>query len=269
MRIAIEKNAKFLTTFAVACTAIVALVHFLTKDRIQQQAQQKLLSTLHSIIEPTSHNNDMYHDCVLIQDDNFNGGKPQKAYLATMDSQPQSAALTYTVPDGYNGKIELLVAMNINNLVSGVRVLQHQETPGLGDKIELRRSNWINSFSGKSIESDTDSRWAVVKDGGMFDQFTGATITPRAIVKGVKETALYFKKHKDKLFIQTQYCFDDRIQSSKLNVQDIDDVLATPSVELNHGSEDTTEKVTIEKTDMNSSLTNPTSKKSAATNETQ
>ena len=86
-------------------------------------------------------------------------------------------------PDGYNGNIELLIAINVDGSVSGVRTLLHKETPGLGDKIELRKGPWIKTFSGKKVLDDNDNRWAVVKDGGMFDQFTGATITPRAVVK--------------------------------------------------------------------------------------
>ena len=99
-----------------------------------------------------------------------------------------------------------IVAINVDGSVSGVRVLKHKETPGLGDKIELRKSNWIKTFTGKIMTSDTDSRWHVVKDGGMFDQFTGATITPRAIVKAVKEAVIYFNKNQQTLFAKTSTC---------------------------------------------------------------
>ena len=85
-------------------------------------------------------------------------------------------------------------------------MLKHQETPGLGDKVELRKSDWITSFNGKKLLSKNDNRWAVAKDGGMFDQFTGATITPRAIVKAVKKAVLYFKDNKQSLLASANSC---------------------------------------------------------------
>jgi len=209
MRIAIEKNAKILALFAVACTSVVGMVNLLTKDRIIQQEQQELLSTLNSIIPAEVHNNNMFQDCVLITDVELANGMQQKAYLARMDEAPVAAAITTIAPDGYNGNIHMLVAVNIDGSVSGVRVLKHQETPGLGDKIEQRKSPWITSFSGKRVASDTDSRWAVAKDGGMFDQFTGATITPRAVVNAVKQTLLYVNKNQQALFSQDGSCRGD------------------------------------------------------------
>ncbi|GLX77210.1 electron transport complex subunit G [Thalassotalea insulae] len=205
MREAIEKNAKLLALFAIACTAVVGLVHMLTKDRIVAQQQQQLINTLNSLIPPESHNNEISQSCFIVQDELL-GGYQQKVYLATENEQPVAAAITATAPDGYNGNIELLVAVKLDGSVSGVRTLKHQETPGLGDKIELRKSHWILSFTGKKIRGEQDNRWAVAKDGGMFDQFTGATITPRAVVKAVKSTVDYFNLHKDELFQHDANC---------------------------------------------------------------
>ncbi|NQZ83270.1 MAG: electron transport complex subunit RsxG [Colwellia sp.] len=206
MRKAIESNAKILALFAVACTLVVGLVNVLTKDRIELQQQQQLLTTLSSIIEPSRHNNNIYLDCIRLQSPELANNEEQIAYLAKWDDTPIAMAITTTAPDGYNGNIDLLVAINVDGSVSGVRVLKHKETPGLGDKIELRKSNWINSFTKKIMTSDNDNRWHVVKDGGMFDQFTGATITPRAIVKAVKETVIYFNKNQQALFAKTSTC---------------------------------------------------------------
>jgi len=206
MRIEIQKNAQILAIFAIACTAVVGIVNMLTKDKIAQQEQYQLLNTLNSLIAPERYNNNMYQDCTLISDPLFNAGKTQKAYLAKLDDQPIAAAITTTAPDGYNGNIHMLVAVNLNGSVSGVRVLKHQETPGLGDKIEERKSNWINNFTDKIVTSESDSRWAVAKDGGMFDQFTGATITPRAVVKAVKDTVIYFKNNQQALFSLNNAC---------------------------------------------------------------
>lgn len=206
MRVAIEKNGRLLALFAIACTAVVGIVNELTKDRIAIEQQNKLLATFNSIIAPERYNNNMSLDCVLIRNEALGSNKAQTAYLARLDNKPVAAAITTIAPDGYNGNITLLVAMNIDGSVSGVRTLDHKETPGLGDKVERRKSNWIDSFSDKKLASDSDSRWAVVKDGGMFDQFTGATITPRAVVNAVKRTALYFNNHQQSLFKQDNSC---------------------------------------------------------------
>jgi electron transport complex protein RnfG len=205
MRKVIEKNAKLLALFAIACTALIAFVNFLTKDRIIEQQQQQLITTLASIIEPSKHDNSISQTCIIVNDELL-GSAPQKAYLATKLNNPVAAAITTTAPDGYNGNIFLLVAIDIDGTVSGVRTTKHKETPGLGDKIELRKSQWILSFTGKKILEENDARWAVAKDGGMFDQFTGATITPRAVVNAIKRTVIYFNQHKTKLFNTAPNC---------------------------------------------------------------
>lgn len=204
MKVTIEKNARILAIFAIVCTATVGLVHLLTADRIAEQQQRYLLSSLNNIIAPERYNNDLFLDCSIIEDQQ---GTSQKVYLARFNEQPVAAAFTATAPDGYNGNIELLVAINIDNSVSGVRVLTHNETPGLGDKIEIRKSDWITTFTNKIVEDENDMRWFVTKDGGMFDQFTGATITPRAVVKSVRQTALYFAKNKEQLFNSSANCY--------------------------------------------------------------
>ena len=219
MRIAIQKNSKILALFAIACTAVVGLVNELTKDRIERQQQQHLLNILHSIIEPNRHNNDLTEDCRLITDPLLGSSQPQKVYLARLNEQPVAAAITTMAPDGYNGNIELIVAINTDGSISGVRQLKHNETPGLGDKIEIRKSNWITGFNDKKLSSDTDSRWAVTKDNGMFDQFTGATITPRAVVKAVKQTTIYFNKHQQSLFDQATPAFAGSCQGNNRGEQ--------------------------------------------------
>ncbi|REL35979.1 electron transport complex subunit RsxG [Thalassotalea euphylliae] len=206
MKIAITKNAKILALFAVACTAVVSLTFELTKNRIKQQEQKQLLSTLHAVVPDDIHDNDMSQRCVRINDPLLGSSDDQLAYLATQNDQPIAAAITSVAPDGYSGKIFLIVAMRVDGKLSAVRVLKHQETPGLGDKVEERKSDWIFSFNNRSKEELESSRWAVEKDGGMIDQFTGATITPRAVVKAVKKTANYFEQHKDTLFQQANAC---------------------------------------------------------------
>jgi len=205
LKTAIQKNAILLAIFAVVATAIVSIISLLTQPRIERQEQAQLLSTLASIIEPSSHNNDLYQDCHLLNDPIFSS-KQQTYYIAKQGETPVAFAITTSAPDGYNGNIDLIVAMDLNGKVTGVRTLKHQETPGLGDKIELRKDDWILSFAGKSVEGEKDMRWAVRKDGGVFDQFTGATITPRAVVNTVKRTVLYVSKNQEILLANQQMC---------------------------------------------------------------
>lgn len=206
LNLAITKNTKILALFAIACTAAVGLVSELTKGKIKVQEQQHLLKTLHSIIEPSRYDNDIANDCIHINANELGSNEVQTAYIARKADEVVAIALTSTATEGYSGDIDFIMAINNDGSVSGVRVLKHKETPGLGDKIEIKKSDWITSFNGKSLQSENDSRWAVVKDQGMFDQFTAATITPRAVVKGVKDTLNYFTKNKDALLNLPNAC---------------------------------------------------------------
>ena len=220
LTISITKNAKTLALFAIICTGIVSLVNELTKDRIKSQQQQQLLKTLHSIIEPSRYDNNISQDCVYVNSPLLGTSNQQTAYIARKNNDVIAIAITTIAPDGYNGNISLIVGININNSISGVRVLNHQETPGLGDKIELRKSDWITLFSGKSLFSENDSRWSVEKDGGMFDQFTGATITPRAVIKAVKKAMFFIQSNKNTILSKANACIIDSLDDNlteKLN----------------------------------------------------
>ena len=203
---AISKNTKILTLFAITCTLAVSLVSELTKDRIKVQEQQQLLRTLHNIVDPSRYDNDITSDCIMVSAPELGADKMHTAYLAKKAGDVIAIAITSTAPQGYNGNIDFIIAINNDESVSGVRVLKHQETPGLGDKIEIRKSDWITRFTGESILSNNDSRWAVSKDGGMFDQFTGATITPRGLIKGIKNTLNYVNTNKSSLLKLPNAC---------------------------------------------------------------
>src|SRR5690606_4959952 len=114
--------------------------------------------------------------------------QPVTVYRAFRGGEPVAALFNSVAPDGYSGEIRLLVGVRVDGSLSGVRVLSHKETPGLGDPIEVRHSDWITRFSGLSLENPPFERWKVRRDGGDFDQFTGATITPRAVVKATRNT---------------------------------------------------------------------------------
>ena len=173
---------------ALLCTAISAGIFFLTKDKIDavMAAQQREL--LLQVIPQDYFNNNLLESAVIPQDKNLVG--IQKIYFAKKDGNVSAYAYETTAPDGYSGDIRLLVGLDPKGKILGVRVIEHHETPGLGDKIELRISNWILNFTHQSINEHNLNEWAVKKDGGKFDQFSGATITPRAVVNQTKRSAL-------------------------------------------------------------------------------
>ncbi|WP_380180451.1 electron transport complex subunit RsxG [Kalamiella sp. sgz302252] len=187
---AIRKNGVTLALFAAVTTGLTAVINSVTKPTIDHQTvlQQKLL--LDQVVPPELYNNAMQQECYLITNPALGNGV-HHLYLARKDDQPVAAAVETTAPDGYSGAIQMIVGADFSGKVLGVRVVEHHETPGLGDKIELRISNWIESFSGVKLSGKDDKRFAVKKDGGDFDQFTGATITPRAVVNAAKRATLY------------------------------------------------------------------------------
>ena len=173
---------------ALLCTAISSGIFFLTKGKIDDAMAAQQRELLLQVIPQNYFDNNPGETVAIPQDERLQG--IQKIYLAKKNGQISAYAYETTAPDGYSGNIRLLVGLTPQGEVLGVRVIEHHETPGLGDKIELRISDWILSFNNQPINNDNLSEWAVKKDGGKFDQFSGATITPRAIVNQVKRSAL-------------------------------------------------------------------------------
>ncbi|ELJ8549184.1 electron transport complex subunit RsxG [Vibrio cholerae] len=206
MLTAIRKNGLILAIFACVSTGLVALTYALTAEQIQQQEQKQLLQVLNQVIPHKYHDNPLAQACTLVKDDKLGTAKTMHAYLAQRDGQPTAIAIETIAPDGYNGEIKLIVGIANNGTVLGVRVLAHQETPGLGDKIDLRISNWVLGFNGQQVTADNQDDWKVRKDGGQFDQFTGATITPRAVVLAVKKAVEYVNQHQQQLHHQPNPC---------------------------------------------------------------
>ena len=195
------KAATTLGGFAVIGTLLVALTFEGTKERIATNEREFLLRSLHALITPDAHDNDLLEDTIRADSKDLLGSKePVTIYRARKGGKPVAAIITTYAPDGYSGAIKLLVAVDYSGQIGGVRVLAHRETPGLGDKIEIEKSNWINSFYGHSLNAPDEQGWRVKKDGGIFDQFTGATITPRAVVKAVHRALKYYEMHKDEMF---------------------------------------------------------------------
>lgn len=207
MKKSMSQNGLILAAFAVITTGLIALTYSGTEEAIKQQQQQQLLSTLNAVIAPGTYNNDIQHDCTIVTDTQLLGSaEPKRIYRATLDGDIVAVAIESTAPDGYSGKIQLVVGINKDAQLTAVRVLEHKETPGLGDKIDLRISDWILGFNGKKLTDSNASLWAVKKDGGQFDQFTGATITPRAVVNAVKRTINYYKLHQNDIASASNQC---------------------------------------------------------------
>jgi Na+-translocating ferredoxin:NAD+ oxidoreductase subunit G len=197
----VSKMAVFLFLFTAIGTTIVALSYDLTKNQIADNQKQTLLKQLNALISTDLYDNDLLNDKIEITDkENLGTTMPVSFYRARKQNQPQAIVFMPVAPDGYGGSIQLLVGITIEGTLLGVRVVSHQETPGLGDLIEEKRSTWIYSFNGFSLEYPPLEKWNVKKDGGIFDQFTGATITPRAIVKAVKKSLVFFQNKRDILF---------------------------------------------------------------------
>lgn len=203
---AMQKAGFSLAIFALISVILVATTDKLTAGKIAENKTRMLLDALHEIAPEGSFDNDLVKSKIILSSEETGFERETPVFLATLNKQPVTAIFEVSTLDGYGGKITLLVGVSANSKkITGVRVVDHKETPGLGDKMETRKSAWILSFDGKSLENPMPKGWQVKKDGGEFDQFTGATITPRAIVNMVKSTLLYADKHLNTLFsIKTQ-----------------------------------------------------------------
>lgn len=186
--------------FAVAGTGLLAVTDVLTQERIKEEIAKARLRTLQSLIPPERYDNDINHDVIKVSAPTALGNNNAAVYRARQQGQPVAAVLSVVAPDGYNGAIDLLVGIYTDGSVAGVRVTRHRETPGLGDAIEVERNDWILGFTGRSLGQPPRSQWTVRKDGGAFDQLTGATITSRAVVKAVKKSMIYFEREQAALF---------------------------------------------------------------------
>jgi electron transport complex protein RnfG len=201
----ITTAALILGLFSLAGTGLVSVTYHATEERIAANERAVLLDRLNVILPPELYDNDIIEDTVEVTDSERLGtAKPITVYRARSQGKAIAAVLTPVAPGGYNGNIQLLVAILYDGTVAGVRVISHSETPGLGDAVEESRSDWIFNFNGLSLKSPEPKNWQVKRDGGTFDQFTGATITPRAIVKAVYNSLLYFADNRNKLFTASE-----------------------------------------------------------------
>jgi electron transport complex protein RnfG len=164
-----------------------------TRGSIAARQEEDIQATLEQVLPNAMHDNSLLHDVKTITDDN----KPTAVYIARLQGAVSGVAFKFIATGGYSGPISLMMGVDKDGSVLGVRVVAHAETPGLGDKIERNKSDWILSFNKRSLDNTAPERWKVKKDGGDFDQFAGATITPRAVVHGVETGLKFFRQHRD------------------------------------------------------------------------
>lgn len=193
-------SALVLGVFAVIGTTLVGLSYEGTVDRIAQNERDALLNQMAAVLPHDKYDNDLLNDRIELHVPDALGDTPTIVYRARKGGENIAAVFSPVTTPGYAGDIVLLVGVYENGSVAGVRVITHKETPGLGDKIEVKRNPWITGFAGKTLGDPPEERWAVKRDGGDFDQFTGATITPRAVVAAVKRTLDYFRAHREQIF---------------------------------------------------------------------
>lgn len=196
--------AALLAAFAVLGSLLAAASYVGTAERIAQNERDALLRQLGEIVPQTEYDNRLLQDTLNIQAPGALGAKQTLVYRARKAGQPVAAIFSPVIAQGYSGAIALVIGVREDGTLAGVRVLSHKETPGLGDKIEQRRSDWISKFTGRSLTNPAPADWKVKRDGGDFDQFTGATITPRAVVRAVRQTLEYYALHQTQLFAKTE-----------------------------------------------------------------
>jgi len=188
-------SGAILAVLAAICTALVAITHSTTAPRIAANAQAYLEQSLKPVLEGLEYDGKLSESTLTIEPPHeLPGGAPVTVYRVYAGGAPVAALFVVTAKDGFTGPIKLLVGIAASGEISGVRVLEHRETPGLGDLIESSKSDWVEQFRKRSL------LWAIKRDGGVYDQLTGASITPRSVIKAIKETLLYFEANYEKVF---------------------------------------------------------------------
>jgi electron transport complex protein RnfG len=189
--------------FSVVGAVLLAGTFQLTRPSIEKSERDAKIKLIAQVLPAGSYDSDLVKSARPLPADPLLGlRKPGEYYPATLAGKTSAVVLEAIAPDGYAGEIKLLVGIQPNGQLTGVRVTEHHETPGLGDYIDIAKSPWIHQFDGKSLDNPKPDDWKVKKDGGKFDYMTGATISPRAVVKAVKHALDYFAQHKAELLAQ-------------------------------------------------------------------
>ncbi len=190
-----------LASIAAICTALVAATYQLTEDRIAANQKALLEKALQPALAGVFYDSSVSESRLVVQPPHeLPGNDAAIIYRVFAQQEPVAALFAVTARNGFSGPIRILVGIGFDGTVTGVRILKHRETPGLGDKIESARTDWIFQFDGRSLGNPTITGWAIKDDGGDFDQLTGASVTPRAVINAIRDTLLYFDSHRDEIF---------------------------------------------------------------------
>jgi electron transport complex protein RnfG len=200
LRPQLHYQAGILAGFALAAALLLGFADLATRGVIQTRLEEDLKASLEEVVPAEFYDNDLLADTLTLPTADANLGAAETVvYLAKKQGDVNAVCFKFVAPDGYAGPISLVMGIDRNGEILGVRVIAHVETPGLGDKIEISKSKWVLSFNGKSLNNLTVEQWAVKKDGGAFDQFAGATITPRKVVQAIKRGLEFYRLHQAEL----------------------------------------------------------------------
>ena len=197
------KGGFILGVLAAVCTALVAATHSVTAPQIAANEQAYLEQSLKPVLEGVEYDGMLSESTIEIRPPHeLPGDDPVTVYRVFANESPVAALFVVTARDGFAGPIRLLVGIAADGRVTGVRVLSHRETPGLGDLIDADKSDWVRQFAGRSLDDPRSAGWAIKRDGGEFDQLTGASITPRAVIKAIRETLAYYGENPETVFAE-------------------------------------------------------------------
>jgi electron transport complex protein RnfG len=204
LRPKLHYQAGILAGFALAASVLLGFADLATRGVIQMRLEEDLKASLEEVVPSDLHDNDLLADTVTVPSaDAAIDADETVVYLAKKQGRVSAVSFKFVAPDGYAGPIHMVMGIAGNGEILGVRVISHTETPGLGDKIEITKSKWVLSFDGKSLDNLTFEEWAVKKDGGVFDQFAGATITPRKVVQAIRRGLAFYRAHRAELVGQS------------------------------------------------------------------
>jgi Na+-translocating ferredoxin:NAD+ oxidoreductase subunit G len=196
----LAKRYFILVLVLIGVIASVALIATITRERIAANERSWFVAHLDALIPTSLRDNDLYADAITVSHVELLGAASTMIYRARHGDTPVGAVIQAIAPDGYGGPIELLIAVDYQGAVLGVEILRHSETPGIGDGFAPHRTDWLRALVGRSLDRVQPKRWTIRKDGGEFDQFSGASVTPRAILKAVRQALEYYASHREEIF---------------------------------------------------------------------
>jgi electron transport complex protein RnfG len=189
-----------LVILAAVAGSLLAALDRVTRERIARNEAEQLVRALAAVLPAGAFDNEPHLDRIEVRNpDALGSSGPLSVYRARRNGQPAGVVLTAVAPDGYVDAIRLLIGISAAGTVTGVRAVAHAETPGLGDGIDIARSDWMLAFDGRAVDTPAPA-WALTRDGGDFDQLTGATITSRAVLNAVRRALDYYRVHRDELY---------------------------------------------------------------------